>query len=194
MAARNGIVPDYVADVSPKFLDENKTRFYEKEVVITQVEGNELEKRTRKQAESEEWKSERRKRLTASTVGGIAKMRKTTKRSKTVRDLLHSTYNTRYGIEMETTAQQEYITHQHHSDHSCLVVEKCGLFVSPENPWLAASPDGMVHDPCDSSQPLGLVEIKNPHSAWHMTLSGACCRSTFCLEQQERNRQVMCIG
>ena len=61
MAARkaysrhDGIVPDYVADVSPKFLDESKTRFYEKEVVITQVEGEELEKCT--QTESEEWKS-----------------------------------------------------------------------------------------------------------------------------------------
>ena len=192
----DGIVPNDVADVSPEFLDESKTRFYEKEVVITQAEGEELEKRTRKQAESEEWKSERRKRLTTSTVGGIAKMRKTTKRSKTVRDLLYSTFRgneaTRYGMEMETTAQQEYITHQQQSGHSGLVVEKCGLFVSPENPWLAASPDGMVHDPCDSSQPLGLVEIKNPHSARHMTLSEACGSSTFCLEQQERDGQVMC--
>ena len=49
-------------------------RFYETEVVITQVEAEGLEKRTQKQAESEEWKSERRKRLTASTVGGIVKM------------------------------------------------------------------------------------------------------------------------
>ena len=44
----DGIVPDDVADVSPEFLDESKTRFYEKEVVITQVEGEELEKPTRK--------------------------------------------------------------------------------------------------------------------------------------------------
>ena len=58
----DGIVPDDVADdVSPEFLDESKTRFYETEVVITQVEAEGLERRTWKQAESEEWKSERRK-------------------------------------------------------------------------------------------------------------------------------------
>ena len=45
ISRHDGIVPDDVADVSPEFLDESKTRFYEKE---------ELEKRTRKQAESEE--------------------------------------------------------------------------------------------------------------------------------------------
>ena len=43
---------------------------------------------------------------------------------------------------------------------------------------------------CDSSQPLGLVEIKIPHSAQHMTLIEACGSSTFCLEQQERDRQA----
>ena len=74
-------------------------------------------------------------------------MRKTTKRSKTVRDLLYSTFRgnegTRYGMEMERLAQQkEYTTHQQQSGHSGLVVEKYGLF---GNPWLATSPDGMVH-------------------------------------------------
>lgn len=43
---------------------------------------------------------------------------------------------------------------------------------------------------CDSSQPLGLVEIKIPHSARHMTLSEACGSSTFCLQQQERDRRL----
>ena len=37
------------------------------------------EKKTRDQAECDEWKSERRKRITASKVGGICKIREKTK-------------------------------------------------------------------------------------------------------------------
>ena len=31
------------------------------------------------------------------------------------------------------------------------------------NPWLGASPNGLVHDPT-SDPPVGLVEFKNPYS------------------------------
>ena len=88
-------------------------------------------------------KSSRRKRLTTSRVGCTAKMRKTTKRSKTVRDLsFRDNEGTHYGMEMERIAQQKkYTTHQQQSGHSGLVVEKYGLF---GNPWLATSPDSMV--------------------------------------------------
>ena len=180
-------------DVSPEFLYEMNTNYYQTKVVVTKEEVEKIERCTQKQAGSEQWICERRKRLTASRVGGVAKMRKTTKRSKKVQELLYSTFRgneaTRYGMEMELTTTHEYTTHQQ-GGHPGLTVDTCGLFVSHENPWLAASPDGTVCDPNDASQPLGLVEIKNPHSARHMTLSEACDNSTFCLEKREKDGQV----
>lgn len=79
------ILPDVTDDVSPEFLQELKMGYYQTKVVVTKDEAEKIERSTREQASSEVWKSERRKRLTASKVAAIAKMRKTTKRSKKVR-------------------------------------------------------------------------------------------------------------
>ena len=41
--------------------------------------------------------------------------------------------------------------------------DRCGLFIPVHDPWLAGTPDGVVDDlDDDTSQSLGLVEIKNP--------------------------------
>ena len=74
-----GISPEQVDDDIPSDeLKQLKTSFYEMKVVIT-AERTEIVKSTRGQVESEQWMVERRKRLTASNVGSIVKMRKTTK-------------------------------------------------------------------------------------------------------------------
>ena len=137
---------------------------------------------------------EQRKRITASSVGSIAKMRKTTKRSNKVQTLLYSNFKgnkaTRYGTAKEEEARQEYITYKRRNGHPDLNVETCGLFVSLTTPWLAASPDGTVYDPEDTSQVLGLVEIKNPYSMRDKTLDEACKTSTFCLEKKNDKYQL----
>lgn len=69
--------------------------------------------------------------------------------------------------------------------HPNLEVEVCGLFVSQENPWLAGTPDGLVHDP-DTAKPLGLIEIKNPYSARQLTLTEAM-KTPTCLECKKDN-------
>ena len=55
------------------------------------------------------------------------------------------------------------------------------------DPWLAGSPDGLVSDPCgdDTSEHLGLVEIKTPFSSRSQTLIEATKKSTFCLEKDD---------
>ena len=52
------------------------------------------------------------------------------------------------------------------------VTGDCGLVVSMQHPWLAATPDGLVHDPSDNPQ-NGLVEYKNPHSCKNSTIEEA---------------------
>ena len=81
----DGISPEQVTeDISPEELESLIYSFFETKVVITEEEAKSIEEKTRNQGKSEEWKSERRKRLTASKVGGICKMMDKTKRSKKV--------------------------------------------------------------------------------------------------------------
>ena len=103
-----------------------------------------------------------------------------------MKNLLYSTFTgskaTRYGITNEDTAIEEYVTRQREKEHHNLAVRKSGLVNSADNPWLAASPDGVVKDPSNCVQsPAGLVEIKNPYSAKNLTIAERtlkkCCKS-----------------
>ena len=111
----DGITPDEVTeDISPESLEQFKNSFYETKVVVTREEARKIERETRIQ-QSEECSMERRKRITASKVGGIAKMKETTKRSSKVKALLYSSFRgnqaTRYGTGMENVAIKQYITY-----------------------------------------------------------------------------------
>ena len=111
--------------------------------------------------------TERHLRLTASTVGSISKMQRKTKRAKKVETLLYSKFKgsdaTRYGSLMEEPARQDYIKFQQLNGHPGLTTKRCGLVVSKENPWLAASPDNKVLDPTTTPD-IGLVEYKYPNT------------------------------
>lgn len=63
-----------------------------------------------------------------------------------MQDILYSNIATVYGTEMEAVARQEYAIHQRQTGHPSLAVDNCGLCISVQTPWLAASSDGMVCD------------------------------------------------
>lgn len=187
-----GISPDDISDdISQQDLDQLKTSFFQTKVAITQDEANKIEEETRDQAENNLWMNERRKRITASKVGSIVKMKETTKRSKKVQELLYSTFRgnqaTYYGLEKEKTTRQQYMTHQQRNNHPNLTTEKCGLFISKYDNWLAATPDGIVHDPSNTASPFGLLEMKNPFSIRDKSIEEACATSNFCLELDKKN-------
>ena len=67
-------------------------------------------------------------------------------------------------------------------------MSKSGLVISVSNPWLAASPDGVVSDPSETTQ--GLVEVKTPFSMKENTPEEACKTSSFCLERKNDEYQL----
>ena len=71
---------------------------------------------------------------------------------------------------MEEKARQDYITCQRRADNPDWNVNKCGLFMSLIDLWLAASPDGIIYDPRNSERIVGIVEIKCPYKMREKTL------------------------
>ncbi|XP_022172699.1 uncharacterized protein LOC111035404 isoform X1 [Myzus persicae] len=124
---------------------------------LREIDKDKLEKDTREQAKSPLWFSERRKRITASKVGKVCKMRPYTSCKKTVHELLYGELNYKiksveYGRMMETVAKKKF------EEIFKLAIKPVGLCVDKNDPYIAGSPDGLIED--DS-----IIEIKCPFSA-----------------------------
>ncbi|KAJ3661978.1 hypothetical protein Zmor_006348 [Zophobas morio] len=106
------------------------------------------------QIEIDTWGKEREIRVTASNFGRIYKLRATTATAKTVESLLCSTFkgnsHTNYGQQSEEKAVKCF------EINKSIKTERCGLFISKQFPYLAASPDRVLDDRS------ALVEIKCP--------------------------------
>jgi hypothetical protein len=113
-----------------------------------------IEKATRKQRNSSRWFLERTWRVTASNFGEICKAtdkRNVTKLCKTVSSTNHlHTTAVIHGQKYEQAAIKRF------TEITGSTVEECGLFVSAEHPFLAATPDGVI-----GSQHV--VEVKCPY-------------------------------
>ena len=190
----NGIVPeDVTPDISPEYLEQLKISFYENEVSVQNQQIQEIELNTPTQNETAAWmlerleRLERQKRITASNIGEIVKMRKSTKWTPKIQSLLYSSFKgtaaTKYGTEKEPLARERYKAQQLQNNHLGLKIFPAGLVISHKNPWLAASPDDYVYDP-STTESLGLVEYKNPVTARSKSIleftkqKASCLRAT----------------
>lgn len=136
-----------------------------------------IEEATRTQAESGEWKSQRKGRITASVVHNILTKVHTlqgiSSRSRETKSLIQRVMGycpsldhvpaVKYGRLMEPTARKAYIA-QMQQQHATISVAKCGLFVLKDRIYIGASPDALVNCDCCES---GLLEIKCPLSIAH---------------------------
>ncbi len=93
---------------------------------------------------------------------------------------------TLYGNVMEPVAESDYVAYQNQHGHPGLITSRIGLIISVATPYIAASPDGRVHDPT-YAPPDGLVEIKNPYSSRDKTIEEASESKNFYLQKGKKD-------
>ena len=162
--------------------------YYRANVNVTDSRIVEVERSTRGQGTATEvagnlWLAKRRKRITLSVTGNIAKRRSTTKVAPVVKTLLYSTFRgnaaTQHGHEQEPATREAYLSAKRECSPG-ISTQPSGLVIHPIHYWLATSPD-LVTDPA-SSDPLGVVEHKNSYKFRETTLVDAATQDkTFCL-------------
>ena len=176
---------DYEPDVTSEELDRKVKEFMDKQINITNAEIEKTEENTKDQSQSEIWKVERKKRLTASNFGSVFKRNPKIKVSPLVKSILYSSFKgtklTQNGLNKENVTVTEYIEQKKLKNEN-VKFEKMGLVISKEQPLLAASPDGRITDGKGNS---GLIEIKNILYNKPLSLTQAAKMKSvknFCLE------------
>jgi hypothetical protein len=151
---------------------------------ITPEEAEKMERLTRQKADCHYWHHSRAGRITASNLHNVVATSTTNPAVSTVRAVCYpSTKSLKvpavvYGKEMEKEALARYKASVK-DDHFEFMMEKSGLVVNPEIPFMAASPDSVVTCDCCGR---GVVEVKCPYSHRKATLEEAMQDKNFCLE------------
>ncbi|XP_013379768.1 uncharacterized protein LOC106151198 [Lingula anatina] len=156
-------------------------------VTINPDEIEQIEKETRDEANSENWFSQRKGRITASNAGHIVRMKNDPPplpdnllRKMLQYDAPVSCPAMRHGIEHEEVANNCYRMLKEVTG-SPVSVDKAGLVIHPHHHFLGASVDGMVTDN-SFNPPQGVLEVKCPFSPQDQTLQGlVAARKDFCL-------------
>ncbi|XP_060803394.1 uncharacterized protein LOC132902430 [Amyelois transitella] len=150
-------------DLSEADFDFAKTEHL-KTMTLSEEDRQALERRTILQAESMEWRQERKLRLTASVFGkvckrGLIKCGPLVKNLVTEKNLEH-VKSISYGQSHEALAREQLECHLKKP------IRSCGLFIDQNLPFLGASPDGLVEDD-------KIVEIKCPYAARDLSVDDA---------------------
>jgi len=123
---------------------------------ISSTDINVIEHATRGQSSSKVWFSERSKRITSSNFGRICKATDRTDFSNLASSLTSvkkfNCPSVAHGRKYENIAIAKY-----EKKFQCKT-EKCGLFVCKDYPYLAASPDRLLHENT-------IVEVKCPYTS-----------------------------
>ncbi|XP_071652583.1 uncharacterized protein [Temnothorax longispinosus] len=150
-------------DVTDDVFEKNRQQHF-KMLAENAKNRKQIERNTIDQRDSELWLFTRSLMLTASNFGKVCRMRLETPRASTVKDILFppctDTAAMKYGRDREEDARKELAAKLKKQ------IKPCGLFIDGENPFLGASPDGLIDED-------GLVEIKCPKSAENLTAEEA---------------------
>ena len=131
----------------PEDLLEACDLFYKEKVIVNKEQCKKIEQDTRKQCGCDEWKNQRQIRLTSSNFHSVYHRNIKLKVEPIVRRLLYSNFKgtsaTKFGLQQEPITVQEYLLKQN-NDNEIFSVNKIGIVISENAPYLAASPDGRV--------------------------------------------------
>jgi len=194
---RDGKGPDATEvpiDICTSNLHDLMVSYYEANIKIEEPEAQKITINTTDQGTGESgsqiWLEERRKRITSSNTGQIAKRKHNTKVNSIIRTLLYTRFKgnraTDWGLLQEDVSKSKYLEIKkiNSVDFS---VSKSGLVISLKHPWLAASPDGLAYDP-NFDPPQGLVEFKNPYANRDKTVEEAASSKSFCLQLNKEGK------
>ena len=154
-------------------------------VTITPEQANMVEQKTRAQSKCKLWYEQRAGHITASVLRKVLH----TDLSKPSVSLLKSIcypHATKffsdaceYGQQHEADALRIYSDYMKIT-HPLFELQKSGLVLDTENPFIGASPDGIISCSCCGK---GVVEVKCPFSCRDKSFSEAVKEKTFCLEE-----------
>lgn len=151
-------------DISEEMMEVSKKAFLA-DLTKSDEERNKIQLATILQSESSEWLELRRNLLTASNFGRVIKRRMNTSCSNIVKDIIYKksidhVMAIKHGKDNEELAKKQL------EKEINVKVKPCGLFIDKEQPYLGASPDGVIDEDT-------IVEIKCPITAYKIGLEKA---------------------
>lgn len=166
-------------DIDEKTMERESEEFLAS-LKKTDEESHRIERETVLQSDSSEWLELRRSLLTASNFGRVCKMRPTTGCESLVKQILYTVVDCeamQYGRTNEETAR--VVLEKEIGEN----VQKCGIFIDSEYPFLGGSPDGLVSE-------IATVEIKCPSSAKDLTPEDAIKTRKCTFWTVEKNGEI----
>ena len=154
----------------------------------------EIEERTRGQNSNPLWARARKGRITASNFHDVKCRKASTPSDKIVSKLIGDLESPnpnipalKWGRKKEAIARKQYVAMKKLKSKESVKVEERGLYISKDQCYLGASPDGIV---CHKSEPC-LVEIKCPYKWRNNRVSDACKDPNFyCSIDENQNVQL----
>jgi hypothetical protein len=142
----------------------------------------ELEFRTRGQAENTLWKAARKVRITASNFHDIKTRKPNTPATNLVKKIVNESEKDlilpalKWGRKMEPIAKKRYKAFNKLKLKQNVTIMEKGLFICSTYGFLGASPDGLVMTGGESY----LIEVKCPYKYRFQTIDDACKDNSFC--------------
>jgi len=205
-------VPKYVSGELPKPLthlyDENALSLQFSDllqkceeiydgITVTVAQAKLVEEETRKQSSSKIWFDQRSGRVTASKLYSVLHTNQSKPSVSLIKSICYPgatkffSKACEYGCQHEDTARSIY-TEIMTQDHSSFTVRQSGLLLDPMNPFIGASPDGIVNCSCCSG--TGVLEIKCPFSCKEKKFEERAQDQSFFMEKNASGDLVLKKG